>query len=172
MPDTEGQKEHIEFQYIMNYKAYRRKMIMTRLLITLVAAGGLACLGIIKMWLGIILGSIPLFVGVLAIITALHREEIYIIFNTRFVTKHAEKRASVPLENIKAVKYKRAFYEKGLATGTITITAVNPKNNKIKKYRMRHVFGAREGVKFLNDVVNANTSGNAREKESSGENNG
>lgn len=172
MTGTEEQKEHIEFQYIMNYKAYRRKMIMVRLLLTLVAAGGLACLGIIKMWLGIIFGTMALFVGALAIIVSLHKEETYIIFNTRFVIKHAEKRASVPLENIKAVRYKRAFYEKGLATGTITITATNPDNGKIKKYRMRHVFGAREGVKFLKDGINANASVKTEEKESSCEDNG
>lgn len=164
MLETKEQAEHIEFQYIMNYKAYRRYMYMTRLAITFVVAAGLFCLWFVRMWLGIIFGTMAFFGGAFAIIAALHREETYIVFNTRFVLKHAEKRVSVPLENIKSVEYKRAFYEKKLATGTITITAKDPVKGKYKKYRMRHVFGARDGVAFLKNVAADNAKNDGKER--------
>lgn len=160
-------KERVMFQYIMSYKAYRRFMIATRVAATVVCAGGLACLSLYKVPLGIIFGVMALFLGAIAVIVALGREETYIVFDTRFVIKHADKRASVPLENIKSVKYKRAFYEKNLATGTVTVTAVSPDNGKIKKYRLRHVFDAKAGVKFLADAARANAE-RERAKENDG----
>ncbi|MCH5162096.1 MAG: hypothetical protein J1G38_01240 [Clostridiales bacterium] len=151
MGEAEEQKEYIKFQYIMNYKAYRRKMIATRVSIAVILSAALFCFAIVKVWLGILCGMIPLFGGAFAVIVGLPHEETYIIFNTRFVIRKKGKRASVPLENIKAVKYKRAFYEKKLATGTVTITALNEKGRK-RKYKLRHVFDAKEGVKFLSDA--------------------
>lgn len=165
------EKEYIKFQYIMNYKAYRRFMYMTRLSLTALAVGGLACFAIIRVWLGIIFAGIALSAGAVAVIAALHREETYIIFNTRFVTKHGEKRASVPLENITSVKYKRAFYEKKLATGTVTIKAKDPQKGKIKKYRLRHIFDAKEGVMFLQNAAAENAK-SSTVKGSNNESNG
>ncbi len=154
---TENQREEkVMFQHVMSYKAYRRFMIATRVAATAVIAGGLACLSIYKLPLGIIFGTMALFLGAIAVIVALGREETYIIFDTRFVIKHADKRASVPIENVKSVKYKRAFYEKSLATGTVAIKAVNPENGKTKKYRLRHVFDAKACVEFLTDAARAN----------------
>ena len=58
----------------MNYKAYRRIMISTRIIITLIVAGGLAGLIAISLPLGIVLPLIALFVGAIWIITSLNRD--------------------------------------------------------------------------------------------------
>jgi len=152
MNDSE-KTEKLCFQYIMNYKAYRRYMLVTRIAGTLVVAGGLAALCAVHIILGILLSAMSLFIGAIVIIVSLSHEQTYMIFDTRFVIKNRDKRASVPLSDIVRVEYKRAFYEKDLATGTVYITAKTSKG-KTKKYKMRHVFNAKDGVEFLRAAAN------------------
>ncbi len=153
MSEDGKDKERILFQYIMNYKAYRRKMIAVRIMLTLLAAGGLAVFSIKSITLGIVLALMALFLGAISILVSLHNEMTYIVFNTRIVIKNKDKRADIPLENLISVKYGRAFYEKDLGTGTITLKAKDPVKGRIKKYRMRHVFAAGECVAFLQDAI-------------------
>ncbi len=170
MRETEQNTERVCFQHIMNYKAYRRKMIAVRVSLTVLVAGAAACLCIYSIVLGIIFAAMVLCFGAISVLAALGREETYIVFDTRFVIKHAEKRVSVPLENLLSVKYKRAFYEKKLATGTITLTATDPKSGKKKTYRMKHVFDAKACVKFLKDAADKDAQGEQSTKESVSEN--
>ncbi len=153
------QDEKLLFQYIMDYRAYRRKMFMTRITIAAVLTGGLFGLCAIRVWLGIIFGTMAAFAGAIFVIVALHHEETYMIFDTRFVIKHDDKRASVPLDSMTEVTYKRTFYERDIATGTITIKAADAAKGRNKKYRMKHVFNAREGVAFLKGRIRNGKSG-------------
>lgn len=148
--EQEQAKEKIEFQFIMNYKAYRREMIATRIILTLVVAGGLCGLCALSVIIGILVAAMALFCGVISILVSLGNEQSYTVYNTRVVIKRKnnDTRVSVPIENVTAVKYKRAFYEKDLATGTVVITAKTDKG-AIKRYRLRHVFDAMPAVEFL-----------------------
>ena len=149
-------EEKILFQYILNYKAYRRIMLSVRITITAIVAGGLAGLCAFNIFLGIMAAVVAAAVGVIWIIIGLHKERTYTIYNTRCVIKFKEKCRSIPIENIVAVKYKSAFYERDLLTGTLTITAKNAKG-KLRKYRMEHIFNGAEGVKYLEERVKENT---------------
>ena len=157
MSDT--QQDKIMFQYIMNYKAYRRKMISMRLTLTAIIAGGLLGLCAVSIVLGIVLGATAIFVGVLAVIFALGNEQTYTVYDTRIVLKKRgnDKRKIVPMQNIVGVAYKRAFYEKGLLTGTVTVTA-KADNGKKRKYKLRHVFDAAPVVEYLRERVSLNKS--------------
>lgn len=150
-------EEKLLFQYIMNYKAYRRIMISTRIIITLIVAGGLAGLIAISLPLGIVLPLIALFVGAIWIITSLNREITYMVFDTRFVIKNKDKRVNVPLSGVKSVTYRRAFYENDLATGTVTVVAAD-ENGKTKKYKFKHIFDAVPLVAFLKEQIGENKS--------------
>ncbi len=152
-------EEKLLFQYIMNYKAYRRIMITVRILITLAVAGGLCGLFAISIPLGIILPVMVLFIGAIWIIVSLSKDITYMFFDTRFVIKHRDKRVSVPLDGVKSVKYRRAFYEKDLATGTLTVAAKDEKSGKIKKYKIKHVFDAQPLIGYFKDAINSNSSG-------------
>lgn len=164
----EQQREKLLYQYIMNYKAYRRVMIPTRAAVTVAVSGGLFGLCALSVPLGIVIGMIPLFLGAIAILAGLHNERTYMIFDTRFVIKNKDKRVCVGLDAVTAVKYKRAFYEKDLSTGTITVTARTEKG-KLKKYKMKHVFDAGEGAEFLRaraaeNAVGTNENANAQKQ--------
>lgn len=151
-------EEKLLYQFIMNYKAYRRIMISTRLTVTLILMGAMLSILVVSVALGIIFALIVAFLGALWIIISVQKEQSYMVFDTRFVIKDRAKRVSVPLENIVSVSYKRAFYEKDLATGTVTIRAKRP-DGKLKKYRFYHVFDARECVEFLKNAADKNASG-------------
>ncbi len=142
-------EEKIEFQYIMDSRVYRRKMITTRIVIALLIAGACTAFYLIELLIGILMPIVALFAGAIWVIVGLHNEMNYTIYNTRFVIKNKEKRISVPLENVVAVKFRSAFYERDLHTGTLTITAVNPDNKRKKKYKMKHIFGGREGEEYI-----------------------
>ncbi len=151
---SDAPTEKIMFQYIMNYKAYRRRMILTRLTATVVVAGGLCGLCAISVPLGLVLAAIALSFGILSVLFALSAERSYTVYDTRIVLKVRGKdvRTTVPLDSIVSVKYKRAFYEKGLCTDTVTFIALDDKGKK-KKYRLRHIFDAQPVVEYLNERI-------------------
>ena len=151
---SEEKQEKIEFQRIMNYKAYRRKMIPTRVGLSVLIAGGLMGVCVKSVTLAIILAVIVLCFGAISVIVALSNEQTYTVYNTRIVLKkrNADKRKVVPLENITKVSCGRAFYERNLATDTVTITAKNEKG-KTKQYRMRHIFDAKPVVEYINAAI-------------------
>ena len=145
-------EEKLLFQYIMNYKAYRRIMIATRVIITALLMGGMLALVVLSIPMGIVLAAIVGFLGAIWIITALNKEMTYMVFDNRIVIKNRDKRISVPLEAVKSVKYRRAFYEKDLATGTVVVTA--SVGGKTKSYKLRHIFDAAPLIAFLTETVN------------------
>lgn len=147
-------EEKIEFQYIMNYKAYRRGMLLMRLSVTLAAIVGTVFLYRFAWALGLIVPLAIAAIGAVWILSALHNEETYTVYNTRCVIKSGAKRRSVALEKMRDVRYKRAFYEKDLATGTVIIVAQNDKG-KLKKYRMRHIVDAMPCVEYLKSAIRA-----------------
>lgn len=142
----------------MSYRAYRRIMIATRVAVTVVIMGGLLALVLVSVPMGIVLAAISGFLGAIWIITALNREMTYMVFDNRIVIKNRDKRVSVPLDAIKSVKYRRAFYEKDLATGTVTVTATV--DGKTKNYKLKHIFDASPLIAFLTESING-----AKEKE-------
>lgn len=150
-------EEKILFQYILNYKAYRRIMLATRVTVTAIVAGGLAGLCALNVFLGITAAVVAAAVGVIWIIIGLHKERTYTIYNTRCVLKFKDKSRSVPIESITAVKYKTAFYERDLLTGTLTITAKNEKG-RTRRYKMQHIFNGADGVKYLEDRIKENNN--------------
>ena len=151
---AEEQKEKIEFQYVMNYKAYRREAIACRILLTLVIAVGLAGLCALSVVLGAVLAGIALCFGGISIVVVFAAEQTYTVYNTRIVLKrrNSEKRTSVPMDSVVKVGYKRAWYEKDLGTGTIAVTAKTEKGGT-KKYRMRHVFNGLPAVEFIQNTI-------------------
>ncbi len=142
-------QEKLMFQYIMNYKAYRRIMIATRVIITLLIAGGAATLSLVNLALGILVPISILFIGAIFIIASLHKEETYMVFEDRVVIKSGQKRIAVPIDSIKSVSYRRAFYEKDLATGTVKIRAVEEGKKNVKTYKLKHIFDARPLIDYL-----------------------
>lgn len=148
-------KEEIMFQRIMSYKAYRRGMILTRMLITAAAAIALGFTIRLYILLGILLPVIAIIVGAISILVSMGNERNYTVYNTRVVIKRRgdDTRKSVPLDNIVSVKYKSAFYEKRMCVGTITIRAKNAKGN-VKTYKLKHVFDAMPVVEYLTSVIN------------------
>ena len=148
---AENAKDKIEFQYIMNYKAYRRGMIIFRVGATVLAAGGLACLCIVSWVLGLIFSTMAAFIGVIFILAALGNEYTYNVYSDRIVIKKrgVDKRTTVNIADITSVKFTRAFYEKSLATGTIKLTAKT--GGRKKSYRLKHLFDAQPLIDFLNE---------------------
>lgn len=147
-------QDKIMFQYFMKHKPYRVQMLIMRISITLVVAGGCFAACAASIALGIALGVTACSVGAIFIVTALGNEQTYSVYDDRIVLKvrGKDRRMIVPLENVTAVKYKRAFYEKNYATGTVTITAKNEKG-RTKKYKMRHIFDAAPAVDFIKEYI-------------------
>ena len=161
MTETQKDKnanEKILFQCVMNYKAYRRKMIAIRLGITLAAVGGLMALCVVSVLLAIILSVSVICIGVIFILAALSAEQTYTVYSTHVVLKRrgSDKRTFINTADVVEVKYRSALYERGLSTGTITIFARTDKG--VKKYRMRHVFNAAPVVEFLRNAITENTN--------------
>ena len=146
--------EEIMFQRIMDYKAYRRGMIMTRVLITAAAAIALAFTIRLFVILGIILPVMAVIIGAISILVSMGNERNYTVYNSRIVIKRRgnDTRKSVPLDNIVSVKYNSAFYEKRLCVGTVTIKAKNAKG-RIKTYKLKHIFDARPVVEYLTGII-------------------
>lgn len=158
--------DEILFQRIMISKAYRRGMIMYRLIMTAIAAGALAALCVVSILLGILLAVMAIFVGVIAILVSLGNEHTYTVYNTRLVLKRRGDydRKSVPLENIVSVKYRSAFYEKNLCIGTLTVKAKNEKG-KIKSYKLKHIFDAQPIKEFLDNTINGRNTDGGQDRE-------
>ncbi|MCH5160668.1 MAG: PH domain-containing protein [Clostridiales bacterium] len=148
-------EDKLLFQHIMNYKAYRRIMIATRVVIAVVIAIGMAFVGLWNLVLGIMLPIIVFFIAAVLIVVSLQHDETYMVFEDRVVIKSGDKRKVIPTDNIKTVSYRRAFYEKDLATGTVKIRAVSEKKT-VGTYRLKHVFDARAVVEYLTDVAKKN----------------
>lgn len=149
-----GVNEEIVLQRIMDYKAYRRGMIMTRMLITLAATAALAFIIRFNIVLGLLLPVAAVIIGAISILVSMGNERTYTIYNTRVVIKRRgdDTRKSVPLESIEAVTYKSAFYEKRMCIGTVTIKAKNAKG-KLKNYKLKHIFDAQPVVDYLTSVI-------------------
>lgn len=154
------EKERIVLQYIMNYKAYRRKTLTLRICGAVLLAGALAGLCALSLVLGIVLAVMVLFLGAIFALVSLGYEETYTLYNTRVVIKrrNKEKRISVPLDGVTAVAYKRAFYEKDVATGTVTFTATDAKGRR-KKYKLKHIFDATPAVEYFKTAIAKNNGG-------------
>lgn len=150
--ETKNQDEKLCYQYIMNFRAYRIPLIVSRVTAAVILSIGGACTVMISVPLGIVLALLFLFLGALSILTKFHHDETYMIFNNRVVIKHSGKRYTAYTDKIKSVQKKQAFYEKRFGTFTITITALN-ENNKVKKLKLRHVFDANAGYDFLVKAV-------------------
>ena len=148
-PDAAPQTEEIKFQRIMEYKAYRRGMYLKRIGIAIVLAAALAVTWIFSPFFGVVLPLAGLIVVAISIIVSMGSEQTYNVYNTRVVIKRrsSDKRTSVPLGNIVSVKYKSAFYEKRMCTGTVTIFA--KVNGKVKKFKLKHILNAQEIVDYL-----------------------
>ncbi|MCH5350599.1 MAG: hypothetical protein J1F39_01345 [Clostridiales bacterium] len=142
-------EEKIMFQYITDSRVYRRKMIFTRVLISVIVAGGLSAFVLISLIVGILLPVVALFVAAIWIIYGLQYEMTYTIFNTRFVIKNRDKRINVPLENVVSVKYGSGPFDKKYLTGTITVKARAEGAHRVKTYKMKHVFDGRAGAEYI-----------------------
>ena len=161
MDNQTNENEEILFQSIMISASYRRGMIIRRVSIIAVIAGGFASLAVLSIVLGALLAAMVLFVGTIFVLAALGNEQTYTVYNTRVVIKRRgdDKYISVPVDSIISVKTKTAFYEKDLHTATVYFTAKNDKG-KVKRYRLRHVLDYKPTVKFLQGVIDGR-SGNA-----------
>lgn len=151
------EREKILYQYTMSYKAYRRKMLSTRISLTLIVTGGLAAMCVLSVALGIMLAITAFVIGVISIMVSYGNEQTYSVYNTKVVIKKRNRdgRITVATDTVTDVKYKRAFYEKDLATGTVTITGRDDRDRK-KKYRLYHIFDAEEGIRFLRSCAEKN----------------
>ncbi|MDE6201781.1 MAG: hypothetical protein K2M47_07930 [Clostridiales bacterium] len=149
------QKEEIVFQRIMDYKAYRRGMLIFRLSIATVLAVGLAFTFFISVFFGIALPVTVFIVTAITILASMGNEQTYTVYNTRVVLKRrgADSRKSVPLDSITSVEHKSAFYEKRGCTATVTIKAKDDKG-KIKKYKMKHILDYKPILNYINDNIN------------------
>lgn len=147
-------QEKILFQHIMNYKAYRRGMIIARSCITAVLVGAVSALCILSVFLACTLAAAIIFLGIISVLVALGNEQTYTIYNTRVVIKPRGdgKRKIIPLDDICAVKVKRAYYEKSLYTDTVTIIAKDDDGRR-KKYRLKHIFDVKPTVAFLQEYI-------------------
>lgn len=150
---SENTEDKIMFQYVMNYKAYRIRMILFRGLITLLIAGALALFALKSVVLGIVLPMIALFLGVIAVIYGLGNERSYTVYADRVVlrTRGAYKRVTVPISAITRVSYRRAPYEKRFATGTVTLYA--RVGGRARKYRLWNIFDARPAIDYINERI-------------------
>lgn len=146
----EERKEKIEFQYIMNYKAYRRKMVAIRSACTVVVAGAMFGFVVWSIWLAIIFALMVLCIGSITVLVSFANEQTYTVYDTRIVIKkrNSEKRASVDIDNIIKFDYHRAIYEKDLATGTVKIKAKTA-DGKTKTYKLLHIFDAQPMLDYL-----------------------
>ena len=137
--EPKDEKEEIKFQRIMQYKAYRRGMIMTRLGIATALAAALAFTGFISIFFAIVLPVVVYIFATISILFSVNNEQSYNIYTARIVLKRRGDygRKSVPLDSIESVSCKSAFYEKRSCTATVTIKAKDDKG-KIKKYKMKH----------------------------------
>lgn len=148
------QKEEIKFQRIMQYKPYRKGMVLLRLSVATLVAVALAFTGFISIFLGIIL---PVVVYILATITILYsigNEQTYNVYTERVVLRRRgdDGRKSVSFDRIVSVESKSAFYEKRNYTATVTIKAKDDKG-KIKKYKMKHIFDYKPVVEYISENV-------------------
>lgn len=159
-PQEKSEREEIKFQRIMEYKAYRRGMKLTRLGIALVLCVGLAFTWYISPFFGVVLPVAVLIVTAISILASMGNEQTYTVYNTRVVLKRRgdDKRKSVPLSDITSVKFKSAFYEKRMCVGTVTITA-KAENGKVKKYKLKHILDAQPIVEYIAANINEGTDG-------------
>ena len=152
--EPKAEKEEIKFQRIMQYKAYRRGMIMTRLSIAFALAVALAFTGFISIFFAIVLPVVVFIFATISILFSVNNEQSYNVYTERVVLKRRGDygRKSVPLDKIESVSYKSAFYEKRGCTATVTIKAKDDKG-KIKKYKMKHILDYKPIVEYVNESI-------------------
>lgn len=150
-------EEKILYQFVMNYKAYRREAVIIRSLVALVIAGGALGLCAVSIPLGIVIAVAVVALGGISVIFAFGVEQTYTVYNSRVVIKTKSKRKSMPLDGIKSVRYRRAFYEKDLATGTITVSGKDDRGRS-KRLKLKHVFDAQAAADFLKQMAQDNVS--------------
>ena len=150
----EERNEKIEFQYIMDYRAYRRKMVAIRVACTAVVVGGMLGLIPVSIALSVILSVIVLCIGSIAVLVSFGNEQGYTVYDTRIVIKkrNSDNRISIDMDRIEKVTYRRALYEKDLATGTIKIKAKNDKG-RLRSYKLYHIFDAQPLIDYLNERI-------------------
>lgn len=146
----EERNEKIKLQYIMNYKAYRRKMVAIRSACTVAVAGAMFGFVPVSIWLAVIFAIMVLCIGSITVLVSFGNEWTYTVYETRIVLKkrNSETRASVDIDNILKFDYHRAIYEKDLATGTVKIKA-KTSDGKIKTYKLLHIFDAQPLLDYL-----------------------
>lgn len=148
-------EEKILYQFIMNYKAYRRGAVIVRSLVALSVAGGALGLCAVSVPLGIVIAVAVVALGGISVILAFGVERTYTVYNTRIVIKTKNKRRSIPTTAIRSVKFTRAFYERDLATGTLTVVAKDDKG-RAGRFKLKHIFDAREAVDHLKRTAEEN----------------
>ena len=153
------EREEIKFQRIMEYKAYRKGMIFTRLAIAAVLVIGLAFTWFISPFFGIVFPAVVIIFVTITILMSLGNEQTYNVYNTRVVLKRRgdDRRKSVPLADIISVKYKQAFYERRMCVGTVTVTAKD-KAGKVKKYKLKHILDAQPIVEYISAQISGGTN--------------
>lgn len=147
-----GVVEKIEYQYTTNYKAQRKAIIMSRSCVTAIAVGGSMGFIAISWVISLIVALMFAFAGVLSILISLHNEKTVMILTTRITVKNKDKRISVPMRAVKSVDYTVPWYERSYRCGTLTLFFVTEKN-RTKKIRVRHLFAANDGVKFIKESM-------------------
>ena len=66
--------------------------------------------------------------------------------------RNSEKRKTAAMDSVVKITYKRAWYEKDLGTGTITVTAKTDKGGT-RKYKLRHVFNGMPAVEYIQNEI-------------------
>lgn len=150
--DEKREDEKLAYQYATNYRAYRRVMMSTRITAAVIAAGCAWGFAVLSVVLAAIVCAMLLFAGAISVLVSLHNERTLIVFNTRLVIINKDKRKYLSFANIFSVTYKIPFYERDLMTGTVTVTAKTAKGGT-KKYKIRHLFDAGAGVRFIQDQL-------------------
>ncbi len=150
---AEEKKETLKFQRQMNYKAYRRKEITFRVAVTLLISGAMVGAFVtVSTPLTILMPIITACLGAIWLITLFKVEQTVMVFDSRFVVKKLDKRVDVELKDVIDIKYHRAFYEKDLATGTVTVTAYvkcKKSGSKKRRIKMYHIFDAMPIVEYI-----------------------
>ncbi|MDE7107597.1 MAG: hypothetical protein K2O39_04665 [Clostridiales bacterium] len=152
---SQEQKEEIKFQRIMEYKTYRKGMVMFRLAVATAVAVGLAFTSFISIFFGIALPVTVFIVTAITILYSLGNEQTYNVYTARVVLKRRGDygRKSIAFDSIVSVEYKSAFYEKRACVGTVIIKAKSD-NGKIKKYKMKHILDYKPVVQYINESIN------------------
>lgn len=149
----EATQEKIEFQYIMNYRAYRRSLLTVGITVTLLVTAALAMLCFWSVAMGAVIAATALIVGALVILSSYGSEQTYTVYNDRIVFKSRghEKRKKAELKDLTAFKSVTSPLERPLKTCTLVLYFKTSRGKKT--YRMYHVFNVTPLTDFLSQVI-------------------